>query len=233
MSPPLVSCIVPVFNGERYLREALDSILGQTHRALEIIVVDDGSTDGTAAIVAGYRESVRYRWQPNAGPATARNTGIRAAIGEFIAFLDADDLWHPKKLATQLDGLAERPELGACVTHIQNFWAPELSREAEHFRDHPRAQAMPGYSSVTLLARREVFDRVGLFDTTLKHGDDTEWFFRASERGVSVDVVPEVLVYRRLHERSRSRRWAPRSRDEYIGLLKARLDRRRAREQTG
>ena len=89
MSQPLISCIVAVFNGERYLKEALDSILAQTYRPLEILVVDDGSTDRTPEIVSEYSDTVRYFWQSNAGPGAARNAGLKLAKGEFIAFLDA------------------------------------------------------------------------------------------------------------------------------------------------
>src|SRR5712692_4526575 len=98
MKSALISCIVPVFNGERYLGETLDSILAQTYRPLEIIVVDDGSTDGTPAVANGYSEFIRYLWQANAGEAAARDQGLKVAQGELMAFLDADDLWHPKKL---------------------------------------------------------------------------------------------------------------------------------------
>src|ERR687893_681850 len=101
MSAPLVSCIVPVFNGERYLQAALDSIFAQTYRSLEVLVVDDGSTDNTAAIVGSYGDRVRYLQQDNHGPSAARNRGIEAATCEFIAFLDADDLWHAEKLERQ------------------------------------------------------------------------------------------------------------------------------------
>src|SRR5215468_9302617 len=116
MNSSLISCIVPVFNGERYVREALDSILAQTHRPLEIIVADDGSTDGSANVVAAFRDGVRYLRQSNQGPSSARNLGIRAALGDFIAFLDADDLWHPQKLQRQMDRFKTRPELDYCVT---------------------------------------------------------------------------------------------------------------------
>ena len=92
MQSPLISCIVPVYNGERYIKEALDSILAQTYRPLEIIVADDGSTDGTESVVANYGNRVRCLWQPNAGPAAAWNLGVRAAQGEFVVFLDSDDV---------------------------------------------------------------------------------------------------------------------------------------------
>jgi glycosyltransferase involved in cell wall biosynthesis len=227
-SQPLVSCIVPVYNGEAFLWEALDSIFAQTYRNLDVIVVDDGSTDGSRDLVAGYPRPVQYIQQANSGPAAARNSGLRAARGELISFLDADDVWHPDKLRLQLELLEQHPELGACVTLIQNFWVESLRDEREAFRGHQREQPIPGYSSVTLLARKSVFDAIGGFDTRLKHGDDTDWFLRADERGIAVGVVPELLVHRRVHPHSRSRQWQERSRNEYLDLLKAHLDRVRA-----
>ena len=227
MHPPLISCIIPVFNGERYLKEALDSILAQTYRPLEIIVADDGSTDGTAAIVAGYREEVRYLFQPNAGPAAARNLGLNAAQGEFVGFLDHDDLWHPEKLARQMARFRGRPELDLCVTHARNFWIPELEQEAARYQDHRRAEAVPGYYASSLLARRGLFDTVGRYDTTLGHGSQLEWFIRATDHGAAIELLPDLLVYRRLHQGNRSRLMGPASRDEFVRILKTFLDRRR------
>src|SRR5688572_18418487 len=99
MSDPLIICIVPSFNSSRYLSEALDSILAQTYRPLEVIVADDGSTDATAAIVGAYGDRIRFVKQVTAGPASTRNLGLHSAAGEFVAFLDADDLWHREKLS--------------------------------------------------------------------------------------------------------------------------------------
>jgi glycosyltransferase involved in cell wall biosynthesis len=228
MTPPLISCIVPVFNGERFVREALDSIWAQTYRPLEIIVADDGSTDGTAAIVASYDQPVHHLSQPNAGPAAARNLGLRAAQGAFVAFLDADDLWHPEKLARQMARFQARPDLDLCVTHVQNFWVPELIEEAARYRDHPRfTNAVPGYTTCTLLTRRALFDTVGKLDEALQHGDDTEWFLRAAEHGVVMELLPEVLTYHRMHHGNLSRRQGSASRDEYLQIVKASLNRRR------
>jgi glycosyltransferase involved in cell wall biosynthesis len=231
MASSLVSCLVPVFNGERYLREALDSIRAQTYLPLELLVADDGSTDGTAAVVRGYGAPVQYLAQPNAGPAAARNLGLRAATGTFVAFLDADDLWHPEKLARQVARFQARPDLDLCVTHVRNFWVPELAEEAARYRDHPRlTQAVPGYTTVTLLTRRALFDTVGRFDPELHHGDDTEWFLRAAEHGAVMELLPDVLTYRRMHHANLSRRQAAASRDEYVRIVKASLDRRRRRD---
>ena len=227
MKSSLVSCIVPVFNGERYIAESLQSILDQTYRPLEIIVADDGSTDSTSAVVATYGTRVRYLRQSNSGPAAARNLGVSVAKGDFIAFLDADDLWHPEKLECQIARFQARPELDYCVTHCQNFWIPELKEEAQRYQDHRISRPMPGYVTATLVARRSAFDRVGLFNPALGHGDSTEWFLRAAEHRAVLELLPDVLMYRRLHPTNRSRLLASASRDQFLEILKASLDRRR------
>lgn len=228
-SDPLVSCVVPVFNGERYLREALDSVLQQSYQRLELIVVDDGSTDGTAAVAASYGDRLRLLRQPNAGPAAARNRGLHEAGGEFIAFLDADDLWQADKLTRQMARFAARPEIDACVTHALNFWIPELAQEEARFRNHRIARPLPGYLASTMLARRRAFELVGAFDATLGFGHSTEWFLRGAARGAVVEVLPEVLYYRRIHHANRSRQMNAASRDEFLRLVKAHLDRQRGR----
>jgi glycosyltransferase involved in cell wall biosynthesis len=222
-----VSCIIPVHNGERFLREAIDSILAQSHPPSEIVVVDDGSSDRTPEVARGYEPEITYLHQEQAGPAAARNAGLAAAAGEFIAFLDADDKWRSEKLERQLLRFGTQPDLGVCVTLVQNFWESEMAEEAARFSDHPRSRPMPGYSTVTMLTRREVFEAVGAFNAALAHGDSAEWFLRCEEAGVMTDLMPEVLVDRRLHRDNRSRRRASASRDEFLDLLKSSLDRRR------
>lgn len=225
--PPLISCIVPVYNGEKYLGEAIESILKQSYRRVEIIVADDGSTDGTASIAARYGEQVRYLRQANAGTAAARNLGVRVAKGEFFAFLDADDVWPSDKLDRQMARFQAHPELDFCIAHVQNFWIPQLIEEEKQFRDHRIAKALPGYSTGTLLVRRDFFDAVGKFNTAIKHADDTEWFLRATEQGAVMELLPDVLLYRRLHHTNLSRTKASNSRDQYLQVLKSALDRRR------
>jgi glycosyltransferase involved in cell wall biosynthesis len=223
----LVSCIVPVYNGETYLGEAIESILKQSYRPIEIIIADDGSTDGTVTVAERYGKQIRYMRQANAGTAAARNLGLSAAAGEFVAFLDADDLWHPEKLARQMACFRARPELDYCVSHVQNFWIPELIEEEKKFRDHRISKALPGYVTGTLLARRYCFNTVGQFNTAIEHADDTEWFLRANERGAAMELLPDVLLYRRLHYTNLSRVKASNSRDQYLNVLKTALDRRR------
>jgi len=227
MIRPLISCIIPVYNGARYLAEALGSIVAQTYRPLEIVVVDDGSVDGTQELVTSCGYQVQYWRQTNAGPASACNQGLRVSQGEMVAFLEQDDLWHPEKLERQWARFRARSELDFCVTHIQNFWAPELSREEERFRGHRRARPVPGYVTQTLLARRSTFQKVGPFNPALRFSHATEWFLRANEREAFGELLGDVLVYRRLHEANASRREGHTSRDEYLRLIKSTLDRRR------
>jgi glycosyltransferase involved in cell wall biosynthesis len=233
---PLISCIVPVFNGERYLREALESIFQQTYRPLEVIVVDDGSTDGTVVVAQSYGERITYVQQANAGPAAARNLGLSRVRGEFVAFLDADDLWHPEKLDRQMAHLQARPELDLCITHVQNFWARELHEEEGRLQNHRLAQPVPGYVLQTLLARRFIFDRVGQFNPASTRGSDTEWFLRAAEYGTVMELLPDVFVYRRLHQTNLSMEphtWGMTgpSRNALVQIIKASLDRRRRQHE--
>jgi glycosyltransferase involved in cell wall biosynthesis len=185
----LISCIVPVFNGERYLGEALDSILKQAYRPLEIIVVDDGSTDATPAVAARYGDRIHYVRQGNAGAPAARNRGLSLASGEFVAFLDSDDLWHPEKLERQMRRFKARRELDLCVTYLQNFWIAKLKNEENRFKSHRLSEPVPGYVTQTLLARRSAFDRVGTFDESLKVGDPADWFLRAGESGLITEYL--------------------------------------------
>jgi glycosyltransferase involved in cell wall biosynthesis len=224
MIPRLVSCIVPVYDGERYLREALDSIASQTYRLIEIIVVDDGSNDGSARIAGEFPTPIRFLQQSNAGPAAARNSGIRVARGEFVAFLDADDLWYPDKLSKQVTLLRERDDLGFCVTLIQNFWMPEVHMEKERLEGSRLAEPLPGYNAPTLLVRAKSLQRVGEFSEAMAHTSEPDWFLRAREVGVAGELLNEVLVERRLHLFNRSRLRKSSSSQEYLRYLKARLD---------
>ncbi len=225
---PLISCIVPVYNGERFLAEALDSILAQSWQPLEVIVVDDGSTDDTGEVLARYRPAVTVIRQPNAGPASARNRGASAAQGALLAFLDADDRWAPGKIGEQMARLACEPHLGFCVGKVQNFWEPEVAEEERRLRDGARARPLAGYVTGTLLVRREVFDRVGPFDPTLAHGDSADWFLRARNAGVEGALMDQVLLFRRLHLENRSRVHRDRSREEFFRLLSRSLKSRRS-----
>ena len=226
MNAPLISCIVPAFNSERYIGEAIDSILAQTWTNIEVIVADDGSSDSTPAIVSRY-DRVKLCTQPTAGPAATRNLGASVATGELLAFLDADDLWHKEKLERQMNRFQDMPQLEACVTHARMFWSRELNYEAESYRDNPRSRAVPGYATTTLLARRTLFDKVGTFRTDLWFSDATEWFMRVREAGVAMEIIPDVLTYHRMHEKNLTRRRSEESKAEFARIVGESIVRRR------
>ena len=204
MNRPLVSVVVPVYNGERYLASALKSILEQDYRPLEVIVVDDGSADDTAKIAHSYG-NVRYIYQPNQGPSAARNAGISAARGEFIAFLDADDVWAPGKLSLQMNHLIEHPEVGYTLARERVFLEPEASSPhwlSEDFLLEDHVTATPS----TWVVRRIVFDQVGTFDPGYGTVEDMEWLARAKDANIQSFIMPETLLYRRVHRSNLSAR---------------------------
>ncbi|MDQ6888012.1 MAG: glycosyltransferase family 2 protein [Gemmatimonadota bacterium] len=222
----LVSCIIPACNAERFVREAVASVLSQSHRPLEVIVVDDGSTDGTAAAVAEFGDVIRCIPQLNQGPPAARNHGISKARGELIAFLDADDRWHPEKLARQAALFDARPDLDCCLTHVTMFWSDALGDEETRYRHDGRADG-PGWAGSTMMARRRAFEAVGTFDPTLRHSATVDWFARAGERGAVVETLPELLAYRRMHRANMSRLERQDSQEEMLNLVGRTLRRKR------
>jgi glycosyltransferase involved in cell wall biosynthesis len=229
MEGSLISCIVPVYNGGRYLGEALDSILAQTYRPLKVIVADDGSTDGTPEVAAAYGDRITYLRQSNQGYAAAKNLGLSAAEGDFIAFLDDDDVWHPEKLMRQMARLRERPEIGLCFTHFKNFWMPELAAEERRYQGHPHSQPQSAWSISTLLARRAVFDKFGDFHDGTRGLENMTWFLRAAGQGVVIEILPDVLSYRRFHEESFTRRGPSEVFDNLLPILKEWRDYQRRR----
>jgi glycosyltransferase involved in cell wall biosynthesis len=226
---PLVSCIVPVWNGERYLAEALESIFSQTYPHIEIVVVDDGSTDGTPAILSSYSDRILTIRQTQAGPAVARNLGIEKAKGVFIAFLDSDDLWEPRKTELQLARFHQRDDLSICLCHVKNFWSPEI--ELPEQRGEERGEAVSGWFAQSMLVRREAFKSVGAFDVSLHHREAMDWLRRAGDFGLAVDVVPDILVHRRLHLTNRSRTRAALDNESLLRIARSALARRAVRDK--
>jgi glycosyltransferase involved in cell wall biosynthesis len=218
---PLVSVVIPVFNGERFLGEAVESVLDQKYSAIEIIVVDDGSTDNTATVARSLPETVRYLHQSNQGPAAARNRGIEQAQGSFIAFADADDLWPAGKLELQLPYLIEDSKIDIVLGRIQQVTV-----------DGPTQSPDPAFS-VNLgsaVMRKSVFERIGLFDETMRYSEDVDWFMRARESGAAIVTIDAVTLLYRQHEQNMTRGKST-SELNVLKALKKSLDRRR--ERTG
>jgi len=216
---PLVSVVTPVFNGERFLREAVESVLDQKYSHLEIIIVDDGSTDGTGALASSFPEPVRYLRQVNKGPAAARNRGIEQAQGSLIAFTDADDLWPAGKLELQLPYLIKDSKIEIVLGRIQQVL---LSGTNNTQVDEPAFSVNLG----SAIIRKSVFDRVGLFDETMRYSEDVDWFMRAREGGAAILTLDAVTLFYRQHQQNMTRGKST-SELNVLKALKRSLDRRR------
>jgi glycosyltransferase involved in cell wall biosynthesis len=224
--PELVSVIIPIFNAAAYLPQAVASVRAQDHSPLEIIVVDDGSTD-TTADVAQSLPDVRYFHQPNAGPAAARNRGIREARGEILAFLDADDLWATGKLAAQLPVLRQFPDEHLVAGHVEQFTSDDVAPTANRDTVVPRDHGRRAYTVGALLVRREDFHKVGGFDPALRFGEFMDWLSRAKTRGLREQVLDQVVLYRRLHATNTTRLARDHQR-HYLTAIRRHLERQRA-----
>jgi glycosyltransferase involved in cell wall biosynthesis len=203
MTEPLVSVIIPVRQGERFLRQTIESVLAQTHRELEIVVVDGQSTDATPEIARSF-ERVRYfREEGVASIAHGRNVGLAAARGEFVAFVSCDDLWAADKIEKQAAALRNHPTAMYSVCRVR-FFLDEGQPPPPAFRRELLDREEVGYMPETLLARVALFAEVGGFDPALGLADDLEWFQRLRDRAVPVAVVSEPLVLKRVHAASLS-----------------------------
>lgn len=197
MTNPLVSVIVPVRNGEQFLEQALDSVAAQEYKPYEVIVVDGASTDKTEDIARSF-SGVQYRRQSGSGIADAYNTGVDAARGELVAFLSSDDWWTPDKLEVQVEYFSEHQEFDLTLTHFEYF-LDEGTPRPENFREDLLGRELEGWLMETLMARRNLFRRIGRFDRRLATAEDVDWLARAKDAGVGMAVIPRVLLYKRVH----------------------------------
>ena len=230
MKTKLISVVVPAYNAEKYLAETLDSIRGQDYQPHEVLVVDDGSTDNTAAIAKSYPE-VRYIWQCNQGLATARNTGLANAVGELISFLDADDIWLSGRSRIEVEYLDAHPEAGCVMARMRNFLQPGVAQPlwATNEMLHEDFEA---YQIGALLAQRWVFEQVGNFNAEYVSASETDWFMRLKEAGITMGILSEVLVRRRIHANNMSANHTLRAQSR-LRILKASIDRKRMKGGRG
>lgn len=188
-----ISVIIPVFNAACYIENALQSIYQQTLKPLEIIVVDDGSTDELKSVLEKHGPSIQYLYQENQGPASARNAGIQRAKGDFIAFLDADDVWQEKTQEILYNELSKNLKLDGCWGKIQ----VQILKE-NTFIDSHTPQKAPSFACA--LFRKEAFEKAGLLNPEYRQSEDVEWFLRAKNKGLNFHFIEESLLYYRLHK---------------------------------
>ena len=194
---PRVSVLIPTYNCGRFISEAIDSVLAQTFTDFEIIVVDDGSTDDTAQVMTQYPQ-VKYIQREHCGVSPTRNAAIAAATGEIVVFLDADDMWTPDKLEKQVKYLDENPDCMLVFTKAENFYHQGKVQQGN--RQEELYNSSLERCIITCAIRRSVFEKYGVFRTDYPHGEDTQFMFRLSISGLSLDhCLPEVLYKRRIH----------------------------------
>lgn len=224
--PPRVSVIVPCYNTAAYLPGALDSLLAQQVLPYEVLVIDDGSTDTSAAIAEGYGGIVTCIRHSHQGIAASRNAGVQQAQGDFIAFLDADDYWPTDSLSARLAAFADTPALDGVFGLIEAFVSPELSvAEQQQLAELPGIQS--GRLAGALLVRRSVFARIGGFNGEWQVGETMDWIARAQERDIAFGHVGSVVLRRRIHTVNTVRKTQCLQSD-YLHILHAAMARRRA-----
>lgn len=220
---PFLSVIIPVYNAERYVAEAVQSILAEQYPLLEILAIDDGSTDRSAEILKAFPE-VAYYHQTNKGPAAARNHGIKLAKGDFILFLDADDLFPEGKIRLQLSYFDQKPEIEMVMGKSQFIFENGSSKAVFRFPDET-------YQVLSVLLgsglyRRSLFDKVGLFEESLHFSEDFDWINRVRESGIPILVTDDITLYYRRHDTNMTHSMDL-LRLKTIQMLKRSLDRRR------
>jgi glycosyltransferase involved in cell wall biosynthesis len=218
---PRLGVVIPAWNAERWLAEALDSVLAQRPAPADVVVIDDGSGDATARIARGYPAPVRVVSQDHAGIGAARNRGVDAVAGDWIAFLDADDLMTGTSLASRASVLAERAEVEIVFGTVRRF--SRLAYGEPVALDELQPCHLPG----SMLVRRRALDAVGPFPTDTHVAEGLDWLLRARELELGELTVSEQVVWRRVHGENNSLRERQQI-GEFAHALKASLDRRRA-----
>ena len=224
-----LSVIIPAFDHARYIAEAIGSVLAQIPDDAEVIVVDDGSSDETAAIAESFGPPVRVIRAAHAGIGATVNRGMSEARGEWIASIDADDRWLPGKMELQMAALEADPSLDAVFGYVRQFLSDDVT-DAGRFA--VTDQPMPGLHRGSMLIRREAWERAGSLDTELALGEFITWYARAVDAGLTMRVLPDVVYERRVHGSNTVIREREAGAD-YLRAVKATMDRRRAARSGG
>jgi glycosyltransferase involved in cell wall biosynthesis len=225
VTPESVAVVIPVRDGEAYLAEAIDSALGQTRPVAQVVVVDDGSTDGSLELARRYEPAVRCLSQPPGGIGPARNAGAAEAGGDYLTFLDADDRWPANRIERLLAPFRTDPSPDLVFGSIVEFVSPELDAAIAATLES-RTEPHPASVAGTMLVCREAWERVGGFADDKLVSEYLDWLLRARELGLREAVVPDVVTERRLHSANNTRIQRQQL-AEYARTLKAGLDRGR------
>ena len=222
-----ISVVIPAYNSERFVADAIESALGQSHPPAEVIVIDDGSTDGTAEVVRSFSDRVHYHYQENGGIGRARNKGVELARCTFLSFVDSDDCWTENKLSLQLQEFNRDPELDMVFGQALQVVTGDAW---DNRKILSQSKLEPALVPGGILVKRESFLRVGSFRSDTKVGEFIDWYARAIELGLKSRVTQDLVLWRRLHDSNTGIRERA-SVSDYARVLKASLDRRRAAQQ--
>jgi glycosyltransferase involved in cell wall biosynthesis len=226
----MISVVIPVYNGERFIAAAIRSVLAQTLRPDQIIVADDGSTDASGQIAASF-DGVTVLALPHRGGSAALNSALAVTSADFIAFLDADDLWAERKLELQAAAFAETPSTDAVFGKVVNFNDPQ-GRVASPSQVPDGLPEFVGASKNAMLVSRQAFDKVGAFDESIVVADFPEWYGRALTRGTSMRFLDDVVAFRRIHGGNATLRNRDTAHKEYLRTVREAIARRRAGESS-
>jgi glycosyltransferase involved in cell wall biosynthesis len=228
--PLAVAVVIPAFDAEAFLADAIESVLAQTSPAAEVLVVDDGSRDGTATVAGRYENrGVQLVRQENRGAAVARNRGAALTQAPVLAFLDADDLWPADRLERLRAVLAAADALDGVIGDVEHFPSPDMA-EADHARLVVPAGRQPGWLPGGLLLRRSAWQRIGPFDESLVNGGEfIDWVARARAAGVAIGRIEALVLRRRVHPASMTVRAREALGRSYLDVARAMLARRRGR----
>ncbi len=227
---PLVSVVMPVYNAEKYVDAALQSVFGQTYKNLEVICVYDKSTDKSLDRLKSYGDKIHLRENgEKLGIGGARNNGIEIAQGAFLAFMDADDIWEPQKIERQIEQFIKDPTLDVSFTYMQCFLSEDIPEEVKKIR-YCNPDPMPGYLAAAAVVKTTSFHKVGLFNPKWRVGEFVDWSKRAKELHLKMDIIPETLLRRRIHETNTGVTERP-SRNDYITIMRESLQRKKNKDK--
>jgi GT2 family glycosyltransferase len=196
---PLVSVMMPTYNNGRYIGQAIESIYAQNYKNIEVIVIDDGSTDNTKEIIKKYQD-IKYFYIEHKGISLARNIALEKSKGEYIAFCDSDDYWLPEKLNTQMQYFKDHPDCEIVFTKYENFFEDEkLKTNKRAMHEKMMEKFLKQYLPSSII-KKELFEKYGNFDENFSGVEDTEFLYRLLKKGVSIShIIPEVFYIRRIH----------------------------------
>jgi len=224
---------MPAYNAEKYVCEAMDSVFQQAYQPLEFIIINDGSTDDTEATIEQYinqhplSDHIQFHKQINNGVAATLNRGVSLARGQYIAFIDADDIWEPNKLSKQMAVIKKQPDLDMVFGHAQQFYSPELTK-AERGKMRCPTSKEPATLQTAMLIKASSLQKLDGFNERWRKGHFLDWFSRAREKGLKYVTLPDVVYRRRLHT-SNMGIYMRDNYVDYVRILKASLDRRRSK----